>query len=626
VARDSDSERADWLERALGLFATVVPFALSVARAAGSGQWRDDLPAVRDLGLVAVGVGGGLSTLLTQALGLLPLGSRVFRASFGSALALGLAAHLFYGLVRWILREARAPLGKRGIALSPRLDALLALIATLTAALSPTWQREATVGGGAMIATAIGLWALSLALKAFGEGAAPAGARVWIGLGALSGAALAESPPAALSVLGMVGAVVLVRRFDGRKTRLPAPRVLGLGVLAGAFVAVLLSAPLFLRPLAPRAWVDIGRALSTSSLSGFDMASARTTALHAWVREIGLVSLLIAGAGGVLALGRRATRVFLAPLLVLVGLDLLLPARAAGVLTADPLTALRSLAVAAIAVGSALGVKEGVRRLLETRVPMSRAGAVLVVVFHLTLVALASEEAGFAADRSEQFAAEVWTDEALGELEPNGAVLVRSPALAWRLWAARLTRGERPDVVVIPVPLLGKGRVAGSLAVAEPVLEPLLRDFALSGAPSEFALSRLSDVRPLHVEFDAGWSRRLLSHVTVDGLWLEYAPEPLGQSDRKMSAKNSLVPLGRVLGAIEATTLPDAPTSSVVATTLRTHASTLSALGEHDASDMFLDRVEQLSMRDPLVGKMSLPYALKGVRRAVAKRALGRQR
>lgn len=62
-----------------------------------------------------------------------------------------------------------------------------------------------------------------------------------------------------------------------------------------------------------------------------------------------------------------------------------------------------------------------------------------------TLVALTSEEAGYAAaHRSEQFAAETWADEALVRLPPRSAVLVRSPAIAWRLWASRLLRGGAP--------------------------------------------------------------------------------------------------------------------------------------------------------------------------------------
>ena len=155
-----------WLDRALRLVSTVLPFGLALLRAAPTAQWRDDLPAVRDLGLVAVGIGGGVSTLLTQALSLVPLGSRSFRAAFGAALALALAARLFHELCRRLLlavAEASAarpaPAGN-----PPRLPGVLATIATLTAALSPTWQREGTVGGGAMLAVALSFAALTLAL------------------------------------------------------------------------------------------------------------------------------------------------------------------------------------------------------------------------------------------------------------------------------------------------------------------------------------------------------------------------------------------------------------------------------------------------------------------------------
>jgi len=173
---------------------------------------------------------------------------------------------------------------------------------------------------------------------------------------------------------------------------------------------------------------------------------------------------------------------------------------------------------------------------------------------------------------------------------------------------------------VIPVPLLDKGNVASSLLAAEREIEPLLRDFALTGAPSEFALSKLADVRPLHVEFDAGWSPRLTSHLVVNGLWLRYAPQPLGPSDRKLSTTASLASQKRVFAAISATTVPDAPTSNVVAMTLRSHATVLAALGEQDAADLFLDRIDELSARDPFVAQLSLPYALKGMRRVVARR------
>lgn len=608
---------ATWLDRGLSLVVTWVPFGIAVARAASAGQWREDLPAVRDLGLVSAGVGGGVSTLVTQALGLLPLGSRTFRAALGAAVALAITSRLLYGLVR------RA-LGSSSVASpAPRLSAAIAAITALTVALSPTWQREGTVGGGAMIATALVLAAWSIGARAV---LAPVelSPRVFVGLGALAGAALAESPPAALALAAMSVGLAIELRFEPSSAVAPPPRrVLGAALVSGVFVAALLFAPLVLRPVAPRAWVDVGRALSAASLSTMDLQGVRANALRAWVSEIGLVSLGIAAFGAVSACRRARVRPLVAPLLILVALDVVLPARAPDGLIADPLTVLRSLAVASLAALSALGVFEVVRRILAARFPLARAAAVLVVVFHLTLAALASEEAGFATDRSRQFAAEVWTDEAFGRLPPRAAVLVQSPAIAWRMWAARITRGERPDVLVIPIPLLDKGRVASSLLAAERELEPLLRSYALTGEPTEFGLSKVADVRSLRVELDPVWSKRLLSHLRLDGLWLEYAPQTLGPSDRRQSTTASAEALRRVVAAVSDAPTPESPTAAVLAATLRGDVGVLNALEEREAADLVLHRLDDLMARDPRAADTPVPFALKGVRRALAKRELG---
>jgi len=578
-------------ERALRFFAVSLPFGLALARASGSGQWRDDLPILRDLGLLAVGASGGASTPITQALGLLPLGPRTFRAALGSTIALAVAATLVFALARKLLRSIGA---------KDSLASLLAALATLTAALSPTWQREATVGGGAMIAIALALGALSVGTRVARDADASARSIRTLSLfGALLGATFAESPTAAIAALFGVLAVPIAERLPlGRLpkiTPLPSPRSLVLVLASAALVASLLLVPLAVRPLAPRAFADVGRALSAADLTGFDVAGPRLSSLAAWSREVGLVSLLIALAGVVLAFLTPRARPLVAPLGVFVLLDTLIPARAFGALYADPLTALRALAVLALATSSSLGVAMVTRKLLDLRLPMAKSGAVLIVVFHVTLVALSSEEAGYVADRGKQVAAEEWTDGALGRLEPSASILVRSPAIAFRLWAARLLRGERPDVVIIPERLLHRGRVAMSLLATEPEIEPLLRDYAISAQPSEYALSKLADVRPLHVEIDRTWSRRLISHLTVDGCWLEYAPQPLGPSDRKLSTTSSLEPLRRVMTAITTPIIPDTATSTIVAATLRDQSAVLSQLGEHDAAQTFLDEVSHLA-------------------------------
>ncbi len=595
-----------WHERVLRFVAVALPFGLALTRAAGSGQWRDDLPALRDLGLLAVGVGGGASTPFTQALGLLPLGPRTFRAALGSTIALAVAAILLFGLARRLLRALGA---------GPTLATGLAALGTLTAALSPVWQREATVGGGAMIAVALALGTLTAgtsALRANGV-AAVQGAALF---GALAGATLAESPPAAFAAVFAVMAAPIAERLPFGKTDsltpspIPSRRLVVVALGAMALVALLLLVPLAVRPLAPRAFADVGRALSAADLTGFDVAGPRLSSLAAWGREVGFASLLIALGGAVVSILSPRARGLTAPFVAFVALDTLIPARAFAALYVDPMTALRALAVAALAVCSSLGVCAVTQKLLELRLPMAKSGAVLVVVFHVTLVALSSEEAGYVADRGKQFAAEEWTDGALGRLEPSSAILVRSPAMAFRLWAARLLRGERPDVLIVPERLLHRGRVALSLLAVEPEIEPLLRDYAISGQPNEYALSKLADVRPLHAEIDRTWPRRLVSHLTVDGCWLEYAPQPLGASDRKLSTTASLRPIRRVMTAIAAPIVPDTATSSIVAGTLRDQSSVLSLLGEHDAAQAFLDEVGHLAPGDAGLTGGSIKHAI----------------
>ena len=231
----------------------------------------------------------------------------------------------------------------------------------------------------------------------------------------------------------------------------------------------------------------------------------------------------------------------------------------------------------------------------RSRVRFAKPASALVVAFHVTLIALTSEEAAIASDREVQVAAEVWTDEALESLPHKSAVLVRSPSIAWRLWAARAVRGERPDVLVIPAPLLGKGRVTEVLLSNERATSLLLRDMALTGSPSEHALSTLADARPLFVELFPGWPQRLFRHLNVNGLWLGYAPEPRGPTDRKLALLEQTAPLTRVLRAVGDASQADPSTGAVLAESLKGQASVLFVLGEIETAQTFLTKVAALT-------------------------------
>jgi hypothetical protein len=599
------------LDAVLSAVVVLLPFTLALWRAAGGAQWRADPSAVRDQALVAVGLGGSLSTVLTQALGLLPLGSLAFRASLGAALALGVGAYLVQRIARHLMRAAWAD-----DAVVPRwLGSVLCAVAASAVALSPSWQQEGTVGGGATVATAAALGTLCLALElgSSRQGSlTPEGIRLSLLLAALAGATLAESIPAGAAALAVLvvslgvggGAEVassVVRRAGSRqRTRRPSGRLLALGLATGLGVALALAAPVLLRSFAPRSWGDVGRLLSTSSLAALVPTHQRMLGLGAWIRELGYLSLGLSALGLVVALWRKGSRAAGAALWALVLLDLVYPLAAASSLGAEPLAPLRLLGVASV-----------MRFLLGLRVPMARTAAVLTVVFYATVVAVTCEDAGFETDRSAQVAAEQWTDEALGALPRGSALLVRSPELAWRLWAARTLRGERPDVLVVPAPLLTQVPAMSSLLPAEPALEPLLRDLALEASASEYGLSTLADARPLMVELDPAWTKRLVAHLYVEGLWLRYAPQPLGESDRLPRAGSLLAAESSLGRAIHDGTVRDDGTVLVVARTLKEHAAALSLLGMPADARIALDRLGELRSDDPFVtgARLRLAYA-----------------
>lgn len=575
--------------------AIVLPTAMALWRATGSAQWRGDVPAVRDQGLAVVGIGGAVSTPLTQLAQLLPLGPAPYRSALLSAAALGVCGWIMFRMARRLIAHERLP---------PWLTSVLAGVASVMAASSISWQREATIGGGACVAAACALGVLDLTMVVTRRDArtlVPESTRQWLWIALLCGATVAESLPAGLAVAAVS---VFIALSAGKRPPLRLVPWLG---AAAILVAGLLSAPMFVRPLAPRNWADVGHALSAVSLNTLDVNATRKAALAAWLSEVGIVALALAAIGLVTGIWRERRQAWMSALVGLVLVDLLYPLGAVPGLAAEPLAPLRSLAVAALSIAAAIGVAEVVMFLRSLEVPMAKTASILTVVFHVTVVAVACEEAAFAADRSEHVAAEEWTDVALEQLPRGAAVLVHSAPLTWRLWSAQMLSGQRPDVVIVPTSLLRHGHVTNNLVPSAPAVAQVLRDYALAGQATEYGLSLLADARPLMVELDERWTPQTVSHLTIDGPWLRYAPQVVGKSDRKITAH---VLAGRVSESIEADAADD-PTATVVAKTLKEHAATLSLLGLGEHTSELIDRVERLTPDDPFVtsARLRLGYA-----------------
>lgn len=572
------------LRSLFGHVALVLPIAVGVFWAASGSDFRDDVAAVRSLGLVPLGSEGWLSTVLVQLCALLPVGGRWLRAAWVSAIALGVCSRLLYEMgVRLLAKAADLP----------RLGPALALAAALMTVLSPSWQAEGSVIGGATVGVAVILLALDLDRRF-----APRDARRTLLFGLLLGLATAESHAAGLSLLGSGLAMALSSR------RVPSARALALGVAAFASVKGLVVCGGLLRSVAPHAPLHVGAGLGETSLTMLDASAARRTAFEAWLGDIGVVSFGLALIGAVGGLRLKALRPTLLAFVAFVFADLALPEQRIGVLAPDPFAATRLCATAALGLFAAVGVQQVVAFLERARLPFSRPAAVMLVAFNFTLV-LGASESSAQAQGGRRVAAETFTDQALASLAPNSLLLVRSEALVHRLLAAQLLNGERRDVLVIPKPLLERGNLRGRLLATEPKLGPLLRDMALRGKPGEYVLSELSDARPLYVEYDPTWDPRLRAYLGPRAFFIRYSPHPLGHSDRRVALQKAEAGLERVLRALGEDPTHERATRAVVIALFRERARLYEAVRDTRALALALERLKVLDPEDAVLRELS---------------------
>jgi len=564
----------------------VIPLLVTAFRASASPVWRDDLPIVRALGLLPAGTEGRVTTVFVQLLSLLPLGGRWLRASWVGALSLALCSYLIYVLGRRVLERALE---------TPRLTPALALAGALTATLAQSFQLEGTVAGGAPLATALVLAGLLLGFETVQR----KDARLSFALGGLVGLTLSEAHAAAL--------VLLFALLVQGATHRVLPRVRALLGFSGGIVCFWGFAllPMLVRPLTTHAGLDFGHGLDASSLALVDASGVRITALSAWLSDVGVISFGLAIAGLIVGTMRRSTRASMMPLIALVLGDLAIPVSRVAVLTPDAFGSLRLLSIATLAVCAALAVQASAVALTRARIPFAQPASVLLVVFDFTLVFAGAEDSAFAADRRSETAAEVWTDRALASVPPDGLLLLRSEAVAWRLLAARIVRGQRPDLVVVPMPLLERGNVRARLLHTEPALAPLIREVALSGRPSEYALSSLADARPLFVEFDPSFDRAQLEHLVPQAFFMRFAPQPLGRSDRVAGLQQGSSDFRSVLAETERDGQRDAATRSVLLAETRGQALVAAALNDRKNLEGILATAHALDPEDALAREIA---------------------
>jgi hypothetical protein len=544
-----------WLLVTSGFLAFTVPLLLAAAQLHGAPRWDEDVAVVRALGQVQVGAEGVASSALSGLTALLPLGNRLMRAALVSTLASGLCAWLLYGLALRSLAP-RSP--------AAASDVGLALGAALLPALAPLFQVEATRVGGA----SLGVLLVLLVLRALREVRLNA-----VLLGVLLGLALTERRDAALCAGALIALACVLRpeRISVRQ---------GLLLLSAALAIAAVT-------LLPSLWIRDGRGFSLGLSLGLPLG-ADGQLEQGPLAQVGPLFSLLALFGALSALWQREQRAVAMPWLVLLALGLLTSGAVA-----------RLCGVAALAHLSVLGMRTVLTLLRRSQLPLQGVAVQLVFLVAFCALLLVAEDGRRTLLARSVSGARSWTNEAFERLPTDALLLSDSSSIAWRLWAARVLEGTRPDVTLVPSPLLGHGTLARELLNEEPRLGGLIRDYAIAGTASELSLSELADARPLKVELDMDWSRRLLAHLSPDGLWSDVAPHALGRSDRAQGYEGVQSAFRVVLRHAKTERGTDFATFERVYQDLYHHALISATLGDKALASRMLRKLSRLKPDDP---------------------------
>jgi hypothetical protein len=104
-------------------------------------------------------------------------------------------------------------------------------------------------------------------------------------------------------------------------------------------------------------------------------------------------------------------------------------------------------------------------------------------------------------------------------LPTRAVVLAHNPQTIFRFWGGEAEESNRPDVTLIPLPLLTYPKLVDRLVTDEPELQPLLRSYALEGALDAAELQSLASLRPVFVEMDVRVEPEMFSLMVPEQLY-----------------------------------------------------------------------------------------------------------
>jgi hypothetical protein len=114
---------------------------------------------------------------------------------------------------------------------------------------------------------------------------------------------------------------------------------------------------------------------------------------------------------------------------------------------------------------------------------------------------------------------DVFDDGLRRSLPPRSVVLVHNPQTIFRFWGGEAEENNRPDVTMIPLPLLTYPSLVDRFVRDEPELTPLLRSYVLDGTLSVPELQSLAALRPVYVEMDVRVTQDMMDLLVPEQLY-----------------------------------------------------------------------------------------------------------
>lgn len=545
----------------------LVPLMVALSFAGNQGDTAHDASVVRVLGLRGGGPFGYLESLLTAPFMLVPLGTRAYRAAISSAVGAAIVGFLVFELAWFAAARAFGPkdTDSRNRDATARTVTIAAALASFTATLNAPMMLESSVAGGCTWSVVLALLPLYLVLRRQESMLVS----FVIGLGF-------SCDPA----VGLFGAATAFASGGMRvHWKLSLPMLLGLLPLGLCFFQ--------------------GGDVSMSMLGTKSLTPPHSLKSFLSIEQ-GAFSLVVAAASIFFLARNRAGRMYCYRTLpaLLVPFIAISQGAASGPTRYGP-AALALEAMFAILVAPAAAVI--IHATANLPIPFARATALLLSILFFAIPLRLLDDATYRAHARSDASTLAWERFAVSSL-PKGSLYLTSDERVWlRLRAGRIVGSLRDDLEVLPFRALS-AQAAPTILREDPHLGALLRDFLLTGEPSENALSKVSAERPVVLDYDSAWNPLLTKHLVPIGAFLKFEPEPRGASERRLALEKQAPERARLAAAIMPNKEPELVL--LLARQMERRALALGATGERESVSHAIDDLRAFAPKDPLIEQL----------------------